>query len=452
VEEVRVFDKQGVIIYSATESDIGTQVDLQAEACVSCHGEATPLESVPMDSRYRIFERESGERILGLINPIENAPECFNAACHAHPAEQRILGVLDITMSMADTDHRIAVVRRQSVIAAAVMALIAGIFSAAFIMRMVRRPVGQLIEGAERISGGDLDTEIEIQSTTEIGQLTDSFNKMTRDLRSARQELTDWSDRLEIRLREKTEELSRTQQQVAHMDKMASLGKLAATVAHELNNPLSGILNYAKLVKRTIEESEEDIPEREELERQLTLIQKEASRSGSIVKNLLIFARPGGVELALQSLHQILDRSEMLIRHHLEMADITLEMEQMEVDDQIICDADQLEQALVALLVNAVEAMPEGGTLRLKTEAINDSVKITIADSGVGIPEEALSHIFEPFYTSKDQTDGAGLGLAVVYGIVQRHGGEIDVESEVGTGTTFRITIPRKPPADKWEE
>ena len=297
---------------------------------------------------------------------------------------------------------------------------------------------------AQVVASGNLDTEIEVKSQDEIGQLATAFNQMTVDLRDAQHELTEWSNLLESKLLEKTDELSRTQQQIAHMDKMASLGKLAATVAHELNNPLAGILNYAKLVDRTIQEFDTEIPEREELYRYLRLIQQEASRSGEIVRNLLIFARPAGVELALHSLDQILDRSVMLVRHHMEMSDIKLEMTDLLDDDQLICDADQLEQAFVALMVNAVEAMPNGGTLKIIIEDINGSINFTIDDSGVGIPEEALSRVFEPFYSSKEETTGAGLGLAVVYGIIQRHQGHIEVESTVGVGTMFRINLPRK--------
>lgn len=444
VEDVRIYDKQGVIIYSADAGDIGTSVDLDAEACITCHETGTPLQAVPVDSRTRIFDGPSGYRVMGLIDPIKNAPECYNAACHAHSANQSILGVLDVTMSLELMDQRMAVARRRAVIGALVTAMMAGLLAVAFIDRMVRKPVHELIRGAQVVASGNLDTEIEVKSQDELGQLATAFNQMTGDLRDAQHELTEWSNILESKLREKTDELSRTQQQIAHMDKMASLGKLAATVAHELNNPLAGILNYAKLVDRTIQESETDLPEKEELYRHLRLIQKEASRSGEIVRNLLIFARPAGVELALHSLNQILDRSVMLVRHHIEMSGIKLEMTVLLDDDQLVCDADQMEQAIVALLVNAVEAMPNGGTLKIIIDDIDGSINISIADSGVGIQEEALSSIFEPFFTSKEKTDGAGLGLAVVYGIIQRHQAHIEVESTVGVGTMFRIKLPRR--------
>ena len=448
IEGVRVYDKQGVIIFSARPSDIGHQVDLQAEACVSCHDSDTPLVSVPVDSRARIFQGPTGDRVLGLINPIENSPECYNAACHAHSPDQNVLGVLDVTMSMAQADRRLATVKRQTMVAAGVITLLAGLLSAAFILWMVRRPVKQLIAGAEQVADGNLATEITVHNRNEVGQLAVAFNNMTRDLRSAQQELTNWSDRLEVKLQEKTEELSRTQRQVAHMDKMASLGKLATTVAHELNNPLAGILNYAKLVERKLAE-ESSLPDSAELGRYLSLIQKEASRTGKIVRGLLAFARPSGAAMTLNSLNRIIERSIMLVNHHIEMAEIQLDSEPIEDDDRVLCDSDQLQQAMVALLVNAVEAMPNGGTLRISGRGSEDSIQLSVADTGLGIPEDAIPHIFEPFFSSKEHGTGVGLGLAVVYGIVRHHSGEIEVDSAVDRGTTVRITLPRNPTRNK---
>jgi len=441
---VRVYDKQGTIIFSAADEEIGHRVDLRAEACIICHDDVVPLQSVPAESRARVY-RQSGERVLGLINPIENAPECSNADCHAHPAEQTVLGVLDVKMSMADADARLATTRRQVVTAAILIAILSGAVSAVFIYGMVRRPVKRLIEGAERVAQGDLDTRIDVGPRNEIGQLARAFNRMTTDLHEARREVTEWSQTLERKVLDKTAELGRTQRQVVHMEKMASLGKLSATVAHELNNPLAGILNYAKLVTRTLDET--DLPDatRSELGRYMKLVQSESSRCGDIVRNLLLFARPSGGSFASHSVAQVAERALMLVRHHLEIANVRLETRFPEADDRVVCDADQLQQALVALFVNAVEAMSGDGALTVAIERLGDHVEISVTDTGPGIPPEVLPEIFEPFFSTKDGASGVGLGLAVVFGIVQRHQGTIQVDTEVGRGTTFRIRLPVQP-------
>jgi two-component system NtrC family sensor kinase len=447
---IRIYDKEGVIIFSADDSEIGHKVDLEAEACVICHDAAEPLQSVPADSRVRVYGPE-GARVLGLISPIENEPECSSAECHAHPSDRTVLGVLDVMVSMASADAQMATARRQAGAAALLVAALIGAVSAFFINRMVRRPVKRLIEGTERVAHGDLATRIELRAHNEIGRLAEAFNRMTSDLDEARREITGWSHTLERKVLEKTQELNRTQRQIVHMEKMASLGKLAATVAHELNNPLAGILNYSKLVSRTLED--EVTPEvREEVLRYLKLVQSESGRCGNIVRNLLLFAKQSGGEFALHHVCQIVERALMLVRHHLEMAGVRLETHIPGDDAPLACDADQLQQALVALFVNAVEAMGEGGLLTVTVESFDDRVELAVSDTGPGIPPEVLHDIFEPFFSTKDSGNGVGLGLSVVYGIVQRHQGTIRVDSEVGRGTTFRIRLPRRVVGDDASE
>lgn len=230
---------------------------------------------------------------------------------------------------------------------------------------------------------------------------------------------------------------------------MASVGKLAATVAHELNNPLSGILTYAKLVERELAGGAPSPEAQAEVQRYLQLIQSESSRCGSIVRHLMVFSRRTAPRLETAHLNEIVDRSLRLVQHHREMAAVRLEAQPLAGDDSIVCDPNQVEQALVALLVNAIEAMSggKGGVLTVDVQDDPQTVEIAIRDTGVGIPREALPHIFEPFYSTKPGESGVGLGLTVVYGIVQHHGGTIDVDSAVGRGTTFRVRLPRRPPA-----
>jgi len=444
VEGVRIYDKNGTIMFSADSTETGHSVDLTAEACVSCHRQGEPLRAVPDRERVRIFSGPEG-RVMGVVNAIENSRKCAGAGCHPSPAKQHVLGVLDVRMSLAKPDAQLAHVRRQAILGAAIVTLLAGLVSALFILHVVRRPVKRLIRAAERVASGDLSAEIPVEGDNELAQLAGAFNEMTRELREARRELTAWSGQVETRLQERTQELTRTQREVAHMDKTASLGRLAATVAHELNNPLGGILNYAKLTSRTLREGGTPDAVRTEADGYLLLIQKEADRCGGIVRNLLTFARRNGSQMGAHAMGTIVERALTLVRHHIEISGIRLERAPLEGDDQLTCDADQVHQALVALIVNAVEAMPNGGTLRIAVRGAADDVRASVSDTGVGIPPDALEHIFEPFFSTKNRQEGVGLGLAVVHGIVQRHGGRIEVESELQCGTTFHLILPRRP-------
>lgn len=444
VEGVRIYDKNGSIVFSTDSTEIGTGADLRAEACVTCHGQGVPLRALPDMARVRIFSNHAG-RVMGVVNAIENRAECARAGCHVAPAKQSILGVLDVRMSLSKQDARLAQARRRAIIGALIVAVLAGLVSALFILHVVRRPVQRLIRGARRVAAGDLNGEIPVEGKSEMAELAGAFNEMTRELRVARRERTEWSGRLESRLQERTEELTRAQREVAHMDKTASLGRLAATVAHELNNPLGGILNYAKLTSRTLRESGADEALRRETDGYLLLIQKEAGRCGVIVRNLLTFARRSGAPMGPHALKPIVERALMLVRHHLEISQIRVETPPFDGDDALVCDADQVHQALVALFVNAVEAMPQGGTLRVAIEGTPADIRVSVSDTGVGIAPDTLEHIFEPFFSTKDRQEGVGLGLAVVHGIVQRHGGRIEVESAVQRGTTFHLILPRRP-------
>ena len=445
---VRIFDKTGTIVYSSEEAEVSHKVDLTAEACVSCHKDEKANSLPPTEQRVRIFQGKDGKRVFGLTNPIENKPSCYNASCHAHPKNQSILGVLDVRVSLDRADVRRRALKRDATIAAALIALLAALAAAIFIQVMVRRPVRALVLGTRRVAAGDLELRIGDTRDDEMGQLARGFDQMTSNLSEARAELTGWSHRLERRLQERTDELGKTEQQVVHMEKMASLGKLSATVAHELNNPLAGILNYSKLVLRYLQEMEVPWEDRDEVVRCVELMSKETKRSGDIVKNLLLFARRSGTAMAPHNLHVAVDRALMLVQHHLQMASVSLERELFEGDDLITCDEDQIQQAMVALFINGIQAMPEGGTLTVRTSSTPEELVILIQDTGHGVPADLVPHIFEPFFTTKEETQGTGLGLAVVYGIVRRHGGDIQVDSRQGEGARFTIRLPRQPPVD----
>jgi two-component system NtrC family sensor kinase len=380
------------------------------------------------------------------LTVIRNQPDCSSAACHVHPEDQLVLGVLEIGMSLDPLEQ--AVNEARSGLLGTTIALIAlsGLVAGVFIRRVVHQPVARLHEGTRRIASGDLDTRIDVRGNDELAELAHAFNRMAEDLRDARAELSEWSRTLEQKVDAKTGELEQAREQMVRVETMASLGKLAATVAHELNNPIGGILAYARLVRRELDEQPIDPEVRRELDRCLSLIDKECARCGGIVRNMLAFARGRAARMHPTDVSEILDRSLMLVRHHLEMRSIRLDHESLTDDAIITADPDQLQQALLAMLMNAVEAMPTDGTgvLTVRLHGDDQRVVIEVADTGCGIPDSVIHKIFEPFYSTKSDQSGVGLGLAVVYGIVRSHNGAIACDSREGEGTTFRITLPRE--------
>lgn len=448
VEAIRIYNKQGGIIYSTAETEIGQSVDLKAEPCSICHNSPSPLEKVSMKNRMRVFESKKGYRVLGLSNPIENNAECANAACHAHADDGTFLGVLDVQMSLAAIDANLKVNKnRMSYFAVSMIggvALLSGLFLFIFVDRRVRT----LIQGTNEIAEGNLSFRHKNNNKDELGHLANSFNTMAANLQEALEKLKHSSDSLEEKVLQKQNELEKAYEKMMRMEKLASLGKLSATVAHEINNPLAGVLNYTALILRILDNPQLPAEKQESLIEYLGIIQSEITRCGDIVKNMLIFARQAGGTFAKEHLHPLLESSIMLIQHHLELKEIHIEKRLECENDVIVCDAAQIRQALIVLYVNAIEAMQNGGELKIHARCLKEKnmVRISVEDNGSGISKDVLPNIFDPFFSTKKEGKGVGLGLAVVYGIVQRHKGDISVESEVNQGTTFCIDLPREHP------
>jgi len=452
IEGIRVYNKSGEISYSTLHSEVHSRVDLNAEACVSCHS-GTGLENPhPASAELsRIFSAPDGHRVLGLITPIRNEEQCSGAGCHAHPSSRTILGVLDVKMSLAQADLRLADATRELTYASVAAALLVGLISGGFIWFVVRRPVRRLARGMQMVSTGDLSQRLLTTSRDELGELAETFNSMTQELSRARGEITAWSETLEQKVHEKTVDLERAHRQMLAVEKMASLGNLSSSVAHELNNPLEGILTFARLLIRRIQRSALRPEEAKPYVDDLKLMADEALRCGNIVKNLLVFARQRGV--SFQSVHvaEVIDRCVLLMNHHAGMHNVVVKSSRAG-DDLLECDPDQVQQVLIALMVNAIEAMgasvsrEEGGTLTLDLRREGETIRIAVADTGIGMSEEIKAHIFEPFYTTKSDARGVGLGLSVAYGILERHHATVDVESVVGKGTVFTLMFPVSQP------
>jgi two-component system NtrC family sensor kinase len=444
---VRIYSKSGEVEYSTVPSEVGHVVDMEAAACSACHVSGSLREVVPTEELARRFVTDSGEPVVGFIRPILNAPRCSDAACHAHPASQRVLGVLDLQLSLAQTEADLAGTQRQMVVDAGLVILFAALVGWLFIHLVVRRPVRRLIAGARRIGRLDLDVSLEEDAAGELGDLSRTFNAMARQLKRARDENEQWAASLEAKVEAKAGELQRAQVHLLHTEKLASLGKLSAVIAHEINNPLSGVLTYARLVRRRLESPDKPLTDadRARLCEHLQMIEGETRRCGDTVKNLLLFSKRRAEGLCPARVTEVIERSIRLVRHRLEIGGVEIEESLDVASDRIVCNVDELQQVVVALVVNAAEAMAEGGKLRVAlSEPDPNHLALTVSDTGPGIAPEVLPHIFEPFFTTKADTSGVGLGLAVVHGIVKSHDGSIDVQS-TPDGTTFRIVLPREP-------
>lgn len=537
LREIRIFNKEGRIIFSSQKEFIGQMVDKNAEACYACHTANEPLERLPMEERMRIYQTsQDSTRILGIINPIYNEPSCWEAECHVHPDEQKVLGVLDVKLSLKDVDTQIANSQFRSIVFAIIAIALLSIIIGIFVRRWVEKPVNELVTATEKVGGGDLNYLIKYLGSDEMGLLAKSFNNMTRKLAEARMQLF-------------------------QSDKMASLGRLAAGVAHEINNPLTAVLTYSSFLLKRVKSPE--------VQEDLKVIVRETKRSREIVKSLLDFARQSVPKKSNADINEIINSAISVVENQISLKQIKLEKNLDENLPQIRIDSNQMQQVFINLLVNASDAFLENngkivvssrlinllpyGTVQIKNAVcskrhslideeikidgmptiklkiiangnegllnmdpiygknrdrfgirinntknvqvscptcntsllekdfdclkcssavyvfevpsqglyeqcinpdcdwqrwssidktgVRDYIEIKVSDNGCGIPKDDVYRIFEPFYTTKGQK-GTGLGLAVIWGIVDNHDGNIKVESEVGKGTTFTLYLP----------
>jgi two-component system, NtrC family, sensor kinase len=435
LDKMRIFNSLGEIIYSSDKSEMNLLVDKRAEQCYACHAAEQPLERLDTPERTRIFRSPKGYRVLGIINPIYNEPDCYNAACHVHPPERKVLGVLDIDVSLEPMDERIGTAELNLVlIGLATLVSLACLIK--FLMnRFLNQPVRELIEGTHRVAQGNLDFQIPIHSEDELGIFGRSFNQMTQDLKRAKDALTEWGNRLEQLVDERTRDLQEAQARLVRSEKLASLGKLAAGVAHEINNPLTGVLTFSQLLM------EQFPPESSEYQ-DLKVIHQETLRCRKIVRGLLEFSRQTAPEKRPVDIRVLLEEALSILSNQESFQNIHLVKE---IDGEIpmlMVDRDQLKQVFFNIVINASEAMVNGGTIKIRTEWIRErsQVAITFEDNGPGISSADLDKLFDPFFTTKQM--GTGLGLAVSYGIIKVHRGNIEIKSKLGEGCLVTVTLP----------
>jgi two-component system NtrC family sensor kinase len=440
IDRVRFFNKEGRVTFSTERSEMGSFVDKRAESCYACHEAGRRLERLAMSSRNRIYSAR-GHRVLGMITPIYNERACSSAACHVHPADKTVLGVVDIGISLADIDRDMASMRRTSLLVAAATFLLLGCVVAFYAQRGVVRPVVDLVSATHKVAAGDFTQEIRVATSTELGALDHTFNDIIAALAEARAERNPLMQTLEHQDEERTAALKDAQAKLLQSEKLSSLGRLAASIAHEINNPLAGILTYAKLLVRMLDSPSVDTRTLATCVRHLRLVQRETERCTAIVRNLLEFARQRPLSLKDTNVAEVLEEAISLVDHQAALQGVTVERN-IEPGPHLMADYGQLRQAFVNILLNACEAMPSGGRLSVgcRPTSGGQGIEVTVADTGVGIPPDRLAKIFDPFFSTKEK--GTGLGLSVVYGIVERHAGTIGIESEVGNGTAVTIRLP----------
>jgi two-component system NtrC family sensor kinase len=339
IRKVRLFNKDGRIMFSSEKEEMGQIVDKRAEACFACHTEGQPLVKLDMKARARFFQAPDGTRVLGIISPIPNEPACWNAACHAHGPQQNVLGVLDVNVSMAEADRELAH-SRYVMLGLALLAILASSCILWWLNRnLVLRPVRALVAGTRRVAEGDLSTTIPTGGNHELGDLAKAFNAMTHRIAEAQRQLT-------------------------QADRLASVGRLAAGVAHEINNPLTGVLSFASLLRQRLADDPAAVED-------LDVIIRETKRCRTIIIEMLDFARPAVPARKPNDLNEVVRRATSVLSGPLQQGRITLLLDLAPELPAAFLDANQIQQVVLNLLLNARDAMPaEGGEIRIRTRLI----------------------------------------------------------------------------------
>jgi PAS domain S-box-containing protein len=544
--KVRIFNCMGRIIYSSQKKEIGSMLDASAEQCYACHAREKPFSHLASSERTRIFETETGHRVVGMINPIYNEPDCYSAACHVHRKQQEILGVMDIDVSLSDVDAVIAGSKNKMIVFAVVAIVAISLIIGLFIQRFVNRPVKELLGGIERVGTGDLGTPIEVSANDEIGAVARSFNQMTERLRHSEEALKVSEhkyrslfdndpnpifvfDRFTLQIIDAniraTEKYGYSKKELVHMKfpdlgdqedaeriraavvkactflpkvrhrkndgsvihvnihscprehlgeqviianvadiserikveaqliqagKMATLGEMSTGVAHELNQPLNAIKVGSEFLL-TMTEQGKPVPD-EELDQVAREISEQVDRAAGIITHLRDFGRKSEITKEAIDINRPIRGVFTLLGQQLKVHGIEVVLDLDEKLPPILADENRIEQVMVNLFNNARDAMEAKRRLGVRTDASiltvrssleDDQVVVCVSDTGVGIPEALRERIFEPFFTTKEVGKGTGLGLSISYGIVRDYDGGIELETEEGIGTTFRVSFPQ---------
>lgn len=450
IEDVNMYDSLDNLVYSSFSDD---QVGHNNPNCKDCHLDLGSMFSktektiriINIKDECEMSEKDYSYRLLMIKSPILNQPSCYTAACHAHSESDRVLGSFVIRIPLEDLDLAVQESSQDFFLMAAFTTFLLITILLFFTRRNINRPLNEIIKASDAVSKGDISTRMKLDSSQlkDVQLVSKAFNKMLDNLQTATDELQDWSNQLEDKVQKKSNEITEMQNELIHVERIASLGKLSSSVAHEINNPLSGVLTYTKLVQKQLGNLELDDSEKMPMMKYLKVIEDETKRCGDIVKGLLDFSRKDNLEFDNSHLHKLLEEAYLLVEHQMEMSNIHFQKDFSASSDLIRCSENQIKQACIAILLNAFEAVIDRGEILIKTSNPDeDHIKFEIADNGTGISPDDIPHIFEPFFSAKEKVSGIGLGLAIVHGIVQNHEGKVEVNSELGKGTTISIILP----------
>ncbi|RLD30743.1 MAG: hypothetical protein DRI70_00265 [Bacteroidetes bacterium] len=450
IDQVNMYDENDFLAYTSASTDLQNG---RNPNCIECHADLSSMFS-NKEKAYRVArnipdcgiqQSESSSRHLLIRQLILNEPSCYTALCHAHSIEDEVLGSLVISLPLEELDAVVNRSAKEFMILAMLITLLLVTFMVIFTRKKIKNPLNSIIEASEAVSKGDNTIRLDINSKLldDMRMVSVAFNNMLDNIDTATNELQNWSQQLEYKVQKKSEELSAAQNELIHVERIASLGKLSSSVAHEINNPLSGILVYNKLIYKQLNSAEFYHPKKESILKNLKIIEKETKRCGDIVRGLLDFSRKDTEDFEPIHLHILIEETCKLMTHSIKIADIHFVTDFKARSDHIVCSPNQVKQACVALLVNALEATQENGEIVIRTSNQDEEhIRLEIADNGSGISEQDLPHIFEPFFSTKHDTSGIGLGLSIVHGIVENHKAKLEVDSELGKGTTISIIFP----------
>jgi len=451
IEHIRIFDKKGKIIAADSMEEIGMLIDRQAEACYTCHSEREPLKKLSTLDMTRIFKSEKGYRVLGIINPIYNEPECYNSACHFHPKDQNVLGVMDILISLARFDEQIGTGRKKIIIYFLFTFLFISAGISLFIFLFVNTPIRKLIEGTRKIAKGNLNYRIGSYHSDEIGELGKSFDKMTAELKKSREEIERWNLKLKNevkrateKLRKTNEELNKANKKLRELDNMKS--DFMRRMEHGSRSHLAVIQSCLSLVLREYF-SELD-------EQQKDLIKTAERRSSTLLElldDILILSyRKSTREVYHMEPVQLADIMQKVvgdIQDQAQKKNIVIDV-QIPLDfPQVLADRKALNEVFSNLLNNAVKYTREHGAVNVSAKQKRGFIEISVSDTGIGIASEDLPKIFDEFYRAPNaksyKIEGTGLGLAIVKEIVEALHGSFKVQSELGKRSTFTVLLPK---------